>query len=483
MAFGDGGNGLVGGSGFFPSIDELLTIGTVAVLVVQRDPGRGRLPVRGRVLRRLAGDRLGRDGRADEALGLLRLRRALHADLLARLALDLEPGRLAVQAAACRTSPARRSSTTRAPSPASPARLLLGPRIGKFGADGKPNAIPGHNMAYTTLGVIILWFGWFGFNPGSTLGGRLRRRRLLRVRRAEHEPRGGGRRPRRRRHLVDRDQEARPLDDAQRRDRGARRDHRGLRVRRAVGRDPDRLRLRRHRRRRRRSLVERIGIDDPVGAIAAHGMSGVWGTLVARLPDRAEPGRASSRPARAASSTAAASTSSAIQALGLAAVGAFTFTVSFLILFLFKVTFGIRTEPEVEETGPRRLRARHVGLPRVLHPGSGRLRHRDAQPPRRCRIGATRDGSDRRGLVGRGRGAQLDPPQVWWGGLAGSPRPPVAGRLSAAGDGGQQDDGRARRRPSSRALRSSRTSVPSMKTLRNCGSSSLSSKMRSRSGG
>src|SRR5205809_6665085 len=47
--------------------------------------------------------------------------------------------------------------------------LLLGPRIGKYGHDGKPNAIPGHNMAYTTLGVIILWFGWFGFNPGSTL--------------------------------------------------------------------------------------------------------------------------------------------------------------------------------------------------------------------------------------------------------------------------------------------------------------------------
>jgi Amt family ammonium transporter len=47
--------------------------------------------------------------------------------------------------------------------------LLLGPRIGKFASDGKPNAIPGHNMAFTTLGVIILWFGWFGFNPGSTL--------------------------------------------------------------------------------------------------------------------------------------------------------------------------------------------------------------------------------------------------------------------------------------------------------------------------
>jgi Amt family ammonium transporter len=47
--------------------------------------------------------------------------------------------------------------------------LLLGPRIGKYGRDGKPNAIPGHNMPLAQLGVIILWFGWFGFNPGSTL--------------------------------------------------------------------------------------------------------------------------------------------------------------------------------------------------------------------------------------------------------------------------------------------------------------------------
>jgi Amt family ammonium transporter len=47
--------------------------------------------------------------------------------------------------------------------------LLLGPRVGKYGRDGKPNAIPGHNMPLAQLGVIILWFGWFGFNPGSTL--------------------------------------------------------------------------------------------------------------------------------------------------------------------------------------------------------------------------------------------------------------------------------------------------------------------------
>src|SRR3954471_14054385 len=49
------------------------------------------------------------------------------------------------------------------------ALLLLGPRRGKYGPDGKPRAIPGHNMPLFGLGVIILWLGWFGFNPGSTL--------------------------------------------------------------------------------------------------------------------------------------------------------------------------------------------------------------------------------------------------------------------------------------------------------------------------
>lgn len=46
---------------------------------------------------------------------------------------------------------------------------LVGPRIGKFDKTGKPRTIPGHNIGYVVLGVIILFFGWFGFNPGSTL--------------------------------------------------------------------------------------------------------------------------------------------------------------------------------------------------------------------------------------------------------------------------------------------------------------------------
>ncbi len=46
--------------------------------------------------------------------------------------------------------------------------IVLGPRIGKYTANGKPRAIPGHNLTLAALGTFILWFGWFGFNPGST---------------------------------------------------------------------------------------------------------------------------------------------------------------------------------------------------------------------------------------------------------------------------------------------------------------------------
>lgn len=47
--------------------------------------------------------------------------------------------------------------------------LLLGPRIGKYNKDGTPNVIPGSNIPYVVIGTFILFFGWFGFNPGSTL--------------------------------------------------------------------------------------------------------------------------------------------------------------------------------------------------------------------------------------------------------------------------------------------------------------------------
>src|SRR5262245_19881327 len=208
--------------------------------------------------------------------------------------------------------------------------LLLGPRIGKFGADGKPNAIPGHNMAYTTLGVIILWFGWFGFNPGSTLSvdfgglgffsyvalntniaaaagvlgalltswvvikkpdlsmmlnGAIAALVAITAACAFVAPWG-----------------ALPVGFVA-----------GVIVALGV------------------LGVERVGIDDPVGAIAAHGMAGVWGTLalgVLTVPSLAEK--------LATGQGGLAYTGSfhqlGIQALGLVAVGGFTFVASFAIL-------------------------------------------------------------------------------------------------------------------------------------------------------
>ncbi len=49
--------------------------------------------------------------------------------------------------------------------------IVLGPRIGKFTKDGTPIAIPGHHIPMAIAGTFILAFGWFGFNPGSTLAG------------------------------------------------------------------------------------------------------------------------------------------------------------------------------------------------------------------------------------------------------------------------------------------------------------------------
>jgi len=49
--------------------------------------------------------------------------------------------------------------------------IMVGPRVGKYNLDGSSNIIAGHNMPLAALGVFILWFGWFGFNPGSTTSG------------------------------------------------------------------------------------------------------------------------------------------------------------------------------------------------------------------------------------------------------------------------------------------------------------------------
>jgi Amt family ammonium transporter len=97
-------------------------------------------------------------------------------------------------------------------------------------------------------------------------------------------------------------------------------------------------------------LVERIGIDDPVGALSAHGMAGIWGTLslgfftVPALSGKLATGSGGLFYGGGLHQLG-------IQALGLVAVGAFTFAASFGILWVFKVTIGIRTEEDVEMAG------------------------------------------------------------------------------------------------------------------------------------
>ena len=227
--------------------------------------------------------------------------------------------------------------------------LLLGPRIGKFAADGKPNAIPGHNMAFTTLGVIILWFGWFGFNPGSTLsvdfgGVGFFAYVALNTNLAAAAGVLGA---------VFTSWLVIKKPDLSMMLNGAIAALvaitaacafvapwaailigfvAGVIVVFGV------------------LFVERIGIDDPVGALSAHGMAGIWGTLslgfftVPALAEKLETGGGGLFYGGGLHQLG-------IQALGLAAVGAFTFSASFGILWLFKVTVGIRTEPEVETAG------------------------------------------------------------------------------------------------------------------------------------
>jgi Amt family ammonium transporter len=96
--------------------------------------------------------------------------------------------------------------------------------------------------------------------------------------------------------------------------------------------------------------VERLRIDDPIGAVAVHGLAGVWGTLATGLfavPALAERLGTGSGGLVYTGSFGQLGT----QALGLAAVGAFTFSVSFAALWAMKRTFGIRVATEAETTG------------------------------------------------------------------------------------------------------------------------------------
>ena len=228
--------------------------------------------------------------------------------------------------------------------------LILGPRIGKFGKDGRANAIPGHNVPYAVLGTLILWFCWFGFNAGSTLSVHSGDRfgffayvaMTTNVAAATGAVVGAA---------VAWLKLGKP--DISMMLNGALGALVAITAASGfvapwaaivIGAGSGVIAV------FGVIWVEKLGIDDPIGAVAVHGMSGVWGTLACGL---------FAVPSLAA--TLATGTGGLVytgsfhqlgqQGIGLLAVGGFTFAASYGCLWTLNRIWGIRVAPEVEVQG------------------------------------------------------------------------------------------------------------------------------------
>ncbi len=222
--------------------------------------------------------------------------------------------------------------------------LILGPRIGKYDDEGRPQAIHGHNMPLAVLGVLILWVGWQGFNPGSTLAAvpEIADIALTTNLAAAAGVLGG---------IV--------MSYAYRRNVDV-----GMAGNGAIA-----------------ALVaitascafvapwasviigfiagivmyaslvffDNIGIDDPVGAIAAHGMGGVWGTLSTGF--FATPALSEANGGNPGLFYGGGLGQLGVQAVGIVAAGGFVFIASLAVFALLKATIGVRVKPDEELNG------------------------------------------------------------------------------------------------------------------------------------
>jgi ammonium transporter, Amt family len=276
--------------------------------------------------------------------------------------------------------------------------ILLGPRIGKFGHDGRANPIPGHNMPYAVLGTLILWFGWFGFNPGSTLavvtGNKIGYFGYVALTTNVAAAAGalGG---------ISTAWVVLKKPDVSMMLNGVIAALVAITAASgfvapwaavvigfvaasiAVVAVP---------------LVEKIGIDDPIGAVAVHGLAGVWGTLATGL--FAVPALAANlATGRGGLVYTGSFHQLGVQALGLVAVGTFTFTASFGCLWTLKRLWGIRVEEHVETAGLDVSEHGMWGYPEFYIPVPGGYgteshghlgaphAHRPVQPPESIPIG------------------------------------------------------------------------------------------------
>jgi ammonium transporter, Amt family len=227
------------------------------------------------------------------------------------------------------------------------ALLLLGPRKGKYGSDRKPRAIPGHSMPLFGLGVLILWLGWFGFNPGSTLNaldGRFPEILLITNLAAACGVLGAIITCRQRSGTIDIGMAgngaiaalvaitapsgyveiwAAPIVGLVA----------GVIVVNAV------------------YFIDKY-IDDPVGALSAHGLAGVWGTLSCGLftsPRLAEYNAFGDPAGGLVYSGSFAQL--AAQTVGLTIAFLFVFSCSFATFWVIKKTYGLRVREEEEDAG------------------------------------------------------------------------------------------------------------------------------------
>lgn len=208
--------------------------------------------------------------------------------------------------------------------------FMLGARIGKFGKDGKSRALPGHNIPLASAGVFILWLGWFGFNGGSVLSADPELTSLTLVTTSLAAAAGGvaaaifsnllyknfdltmfmngvlgG--------LVGITAGADQMSPTDAILIGL---IAGVVIVLGV------------------ALIDKLKLDDPVGAVAVHLICGIWGTLAVGI-----------------FGALASFDQFLIQLAGVGIVGAFCVTCSFIILFIVKSTVGLRVDKEEELKG------------------------------------------------------------------------------------------------------------------------------------
>jgi ammonium transporter, Amt family len=214
--------------------------------------------------------------------------------------------------------------------------ILLGPRLGKYRKDGRVSPIPGHNMALATLGGLVLWLGWFGFNPGSTMEASGLDIAHISVTTAMAAAAGvvaacayswarigtpdlsmiinGS--------LAGLVAITAPCDGVAVWGSVVIGLIAGVLVVESV------------------IIFDKIRVDDPVGALSVHLVNGIWGTLAVGLFNT-ETGLF----------YGAGATQLIVQAIGVAAVGAFTVAASFIFWGLTKAILGLRVSPEEEYIG------------------------------------------------------------------------------------------------------------------------------------